>query len=129
MFCSQRLYSSVVERCTCNAAAPGSNPGGAFLLNLHFFSKIYPFGSPLCSCACEHSRECFIVYFQTVITGFKTSCLYLTCLVYHFWNRKKGWGFAHIFIFYKSQNSMNLMNLENLSYLVKHTKSSKLSKI
>ena len=23
------LYSSVVERCTCNAAAPGSNPGGA----------------------------------------------------------------------------------------------------
>ena len=28
-WCS-RLYSSVVERCTCNAAAPGSNPGGAF---------------------------------------------------------------------------------------------------
>ena len=23
------LYSSAVERCTCNAAAPGSNPGGA----------------------------------------------------------------------------------------------------
>ena len=33
---SQRLYSSVVERCTCNAAAPGSNPGGAFLFYLPF---------------------------------------------------------------------------------------------
>ena len=32
------LYSSVVERCTCNAAAPGSNPGGALLL-AHFNFK------------------------------------------------------------------------------------------
>ena len=34
------LYSSVVERCTCNAAAPGSNPGGALLLWSVF---IFPF--------------------------------------------------------------------------------------
>ena len=28
------LYSSAVERCTCNAAAPGSNPGGALSFTL-----------------------------------------------------------------------------------------------
>ena len=37
------LYSSVVERCTCNAAAPGSNPGGALFFDQSTFNNSHIF--------------------------------------------------------------------------------------